>query len=484
MLILFPKPSCTSQELATQKKKGKAKVTTIPRLATANHLKKLDRSLELAGQELGLEFCRNWEDLETHGMLQGVETGNFDAAKVAAFSQVSAPSVLSTASDQEQVQVTADAFCEDPGGLRLTKVSVFDFFHRWWNCLKTAQAKASLTNVFYAAVMIYNIGYGPWETCAWWGLMLSQTTDLASAMEDDSPLLLAFWRQILVDKRLDMSLRDEDVGRPARKRFIESLSAKGSMDLRNKKVKPSIWMSFHEAHDAWDEHIGTRGLMLASLCLRKGWLSDISQLFGSPSGVQPESGVQPGGTAGAVKSARAKLEALKKKSGHSVAAVAKLTADSDVIGGIRLLAHGSRCIYTYFSRVQRDLKGPKSCAAFSQEWASWGWLEPLKQTLMQREAATELRRGGFTVVFPSSYIRSLCVESPEVVYQDSLAKTFGSFTMAIVSEISGHMLWWSAYYPGMFALMQSSDHRVVKLAMSQFHDDCKAYWAAKAAPSA
>jgi hypothetical protein len=417
-----------------------------------------------------------------HALLKAVETGVINEAALAAFSQVPAPRTATASSDQEQTQVTANAFCEDPKGLRLTYVAVFDFFHRWWNCLKTAQAKAGLTPLFYAAVMIYNLGYGPWETCVWWQQMLSQMSDLASGLEDDSPLLLAFWRQILVDRRLDLHKKDEDVGKAARRRFIDSLAARSQIDIRNQKVKPSTWMSFHKAHDAWDEVISTRGLLLASLCMRKRWLHSVQELFQASTGIKAT--IVTGGTTGAVKSAQQKLQALQKKSGHSVATVAKLVADSDVIGGIRLIAHGSRAIYTYFSRVERELKGPQACAAFSQEWASWGWLAPLKQTLKKREDTQELRRCGFVVTFPSSTVNGLTRNSPQVVYQDSLAKTFCCFTFGIASEISGHMLWWSAYYPGKFALLLSSDPMQVKQAMADFKDDCDAYWFAKAAPLA
>ncbi len=454
----------------------------IPRLATANHLKRVDRSLEHAGQQLGLEFCRNWQDIEKMGMLRGVETGIFDASKFAAFSQIPAPCTCTTCSDQESTQVTGQAFCEDPNGLALTMVCTFDFFHRWWNCLNTAMARSGLTPIFYAAVMMYNLGYGPWESCAWWALLLAEIDDVASGVKPDSPLLLAYWPQIMIDKKLHASKRDADVGKLGRQRYIESLKCAGSLDIRNRKVVPSIWCSFNIAHDAWDEHIGTRGFLLGSLCMRKGWLNHISDLFGTPTNIKPA--IVEGGKSGAVKSAKAKIEALKKSAGHSVAAVAKVIADRDVVAGVRSLAHGSRRIYTYFSKVQRELKGPEACAAFSQEWASWGWLAPLKETLQQREDLIELSRCGVTTVFPSAYVKSMTTSSPEVVYQDSLARTFGLFTEAIVEEISGHMLWWSAYYPGKFALMGMADHKTVKQAMRDFHDDCQAYWAAKAVPLA
>jgi hypothetical protein len=127
-------------------------------------------------------------------------------------------------SDQEQTQVTAGAFMEDPRGLRLTSVLVFDFFHRYVRCLKAAEAGAGLTPLFWAAVTIYNIGYGPWDSCLWWAQILDEARMFAQVQEASSPLLMAFWRGILIDKNLDASTCENDVGRPARERFLHSLT--------------------------------------------------------------------------------------------------------------------------------------------------------------------------------------------------------------------------------------------------------------------
>ena len=106
---------------------------------------------------------------------------------------------------------------------------------------------------------------------------------------------------------------------------------------------------------------------------------------------------------------------------------------------------------------------------------------PLRNTFKQRENCSELGRCGFTVVFPSAHCQSLTTSSAQVLAQDSLARTFGLFTMNIASEISGHMCWWTSYYPGKFAPMLSNDPEVVKAAMLEFQQDCLAFWSAKAA---
>lgn len=346
--------SCFCKELPGQKRKKAQKQAVIPRLATANVIKRVDRSLELAGKSTGLQYYCNWERLVEAGVWEGVQTGKFDTDKLAAMSQLSAPAVLVHVTDQEQTQVSAGMYMVDPHGLKLTAVHMFDFFHRVWNCLGTATARSGLTPAFYAATMIFDLGYGPWETCAWWALMLAEASDMAAHMKADDPLLLSFWPRILVDKRLHLSNRDEDVGRAARERHLQDLAARGPMDIKNVKCKPSIWMSFHGAFDAWDSNINTRGMILASLSVHKRWITSHKQLFGDSqdgSGRSSSFGAaakhETASKAAAVKEAKQKLAQLVKSAGHAVVAVAKLIAsEPEAIDAIRMLAHGSRGVYT------------------------------------------------------------------------------------------------------------------------------------------
>jgi hypothetical protein len=212
--------------------------------------------------------------------------------------------------------------------------------------------------------------------------------------------------------------------------------------------------------------------------MKKGWINNVDDLFGKSCGVKPV--IASGGVAGSIRNAKAKIAALKAKCGHNVATAVKLTADPDVVSGIRMLAHGTRVIYTYFMYMSKTLKGPKACAAISQDWASWGWLSALKGTLRQRDDLNELRRCGFTVAFPTSLVSSLETSSPKVMHQDSMGGTLNAYTMGICIQISGYMCWWSCYWPGKFVQLASDDVAVVRQCMHDFREDCEAYWAAKA----
>ena len=469
------------QDTMKQRRAKIRKLTDRPRLATSNHIKTIDRALELAGQELGLEFCRNWQELEALNLLDLVSTGCEGGAKpdFAALRQKPSPTCLITSHDQHQTQVLGGAWCESPAGIRLTMVSVFDIYHRLWNCLKAAEARAGLTPMFYAATTIYNFAYGPWESSAWFHQLLMEAADVGSTLDPDGPLMMLFWQRILGDKRRSRDSCDLEglSAREARAEHLKTLQARGAFDIRNTKVKPSVWFSFHKAHEQWDPHVSTRAMVLTSMCMRNQWLRDLEDLQ-KPTGVKIE--VVGGGKKGAMNAAKAKIAQLRDAGGHTCKLVCRLASDRDVLSGIRLLAEGSRCMYSWYSTLYKDLKAPERCAAHAQGWASSSWLEPLKETLRSRGNLAALEHCGFQVRFQMSLLRGMSPQAPAVVYQDNLAKTLGTFTWEIVAEVSSHMMWWSGYYPGRFVLLTSKDHRIVKQTMRQFQVDCEAYWFAKA----
>ncbi|MCP4242801.1 MAG: hypothetical protein GY772_19785, partial [bacterium] len=173
-----------------------------------------------------------------------------------------------------------------------TIARVFDFFHRDCNDTAMARAKSGLTPVYLASIAILNVGYGPYETCAWFQLMLAQAADLARNLSPNDPLLLRLWKRILRDKELHLETKEELVGEAARERFVKELAVDPSVDLKSIKCKPSVWYSFNTAFHAWDAKLHTRGLVLGALCLQKGWLLAAEDLF-CPEKTR-KFGVQPG----------------------------------------------------------------------------------------------------------------------------------------------------------------------------------------------
>ena len=103
------------------------------------------------------------------------------------------------------------------------------------------------------------------------------------------------------------------MGEQGRATWINELSRLALFSLKGVKVAPSKWMTLHKAGSKWDSTISSRALVLACLCMSKGWILTEEDLFSgtrlgaSSCGEKPE----PKSKASGVRDANAKLLALK-----------------------------------------------------------------------------------------------------------------------------------------------------------------------------
>ena len=134
------------------------------------------------------------------------------------------------------------------------------------------------------------------------------------------------------------------------------MSRLGLLHLKGVKVAPSKWMTLHKAGDKWDSTLSSRALVLACLCMSKGWILTEEDLFSgtrlgaSSCGDKPD----PKSKASGVKDANAKLEALKNRQQNNMVVATKLLADVDVINGIRLILHAGKSQWTGFNQLIKD----------------------------------------------------------------------------------------------------------------------------------
>jgi hypothetical protein len=222
--------------------------------------------------------------------------------------------------------------------------------------------------------------------------------------------------------------------------------------------------------------------VLAALCFNKGWLATQEDLF-SPvrSG---RFGAKPGETVGKskdgeVKCAKQKLDALKRQSANTLAAVAKLICDCDLVNGVRMIGNATRALHNDFKDMMVNMKGPESCAAYCTGWVKQSWLQALKDTLKAREDMPGLGRCGFTVRFPCDMLKRLSIDSPQVLYEDGLAKTFVLATQKLIACRAGSMSQWDCSYPFALAGVLSDDAATRRATMATLKQDCVAYWEAK-----
>ena len=476
----FRRPAKHTKDLATKRKRNKKLLQTQPRLATVQFLRRWNKIL-FAYKPKGLQHFVNWESLIDAGIYESILTGVFTQEahdNLILFGAQPAPESTSLATDQEQLQLTGAGFAFEK--LKVTGVHFHDFFHRICHDVEEGQAHAGLMCIFWASLFWMNIGYGPWQSAAWYHLFVASITALSQQLGADDMMLMKFWPRILVDKGLHNEDDDAKIGAPARVKYVEELPRSEVAQFKSVKVKPATWMSWQQAHAKWDPLHNTRAMAITSVCLNKGLIPTSEDLFAGSRGMSlKDCGAQPApkSKAAAVRNAKAKLDALKKKHQHHIAAAAVLMCDLDCVRGSRLLALGTRASHREFNDGLQALKSPESSAKQCQQWTQWSWLFYLKEAFKSLSDTQELGRCGMTTTFRRAIVADARADSPEVKYEDSLAKTLSRLVYSTVSARIGSNLVWTDQYPNL--LFGALDNAVEQKVLTEFKRDVEAWWAAK-----
>jgi hypothetical protein len=462
--------------LVEKRKRNRKLLLTIPRTATASWIRKISFLVrQIKG--VGLEFAINVDRLAASGVLVAVLTGKTAGVDIDAFLALGLPETFTLVTDQEQLQVTGGAFMEDE--LKITMVRLYDWFHREHNNNVDAIAKSGFQVIFLACIAIFNVSYGPYKDCQWFWQLLHMAADLVKTMGPDDPLLIKFWPKILKDKGLAFETADEIIGRPGRVKFLQALSAVKVLELKSVKVKPSQWQSFPQAAKAWDPEIHTRAMILAGLCLHKGWIVAVEDLFLPFRKSTPlvAADVANNSKASSVASAKATLDALKQRSVNNLHACTQLICDPDIITGFRLLHLGGRAVHENFTSKIEKLKGPTSTLEFIHAQSQMAWLEVCKDTFRTRGDMTALGRCGLVVDFPASRVTGVSLDSPAVRADDALAGGFGRYTHQLVSNMIGSSMLYSEEYPCKFGglLQECTSQSTLK----EIEMDLRSFWKAK-----
>ena len=176
-------------------------------------------------------------------------------------------------------------------------------------------------------------------------------------MKPSDKLLQRFWTRILKDRKILGGDRQELVGAAGKKAWIKEIPRLALLNLKGVKVAPSKWMSLLKATSKWEPTLSSRALVLASLCMSKGWILTEEDLFAGTRLGATSFGEKPGATskASALRDASAKLKVLKDRQQNNMVTATKLLADVDVINGIRLIFLAGKSQWTGFNRLMKDL---------------------------------------------------------------------------------------------------------------------------------
>ena len=141
----------------------KKRVEKKPRNSTAQFVRRLNLFVGLY-KGTDLRFYVNENDLVKFQVIGAVQTGKIEGQAtqdaIRAYGAQPAPALCTWVTDEEQPQLTGGEYAIER--LRVYGVRFSDWFHRCWNDMNTAMARAGVLPVWYATAFPYNIGHGQW----------------------------------------------------------------------------------------------------------------------------------------------------------------------------------------------------------------------------------------------------------------------------------------------------------------------------------
>lgn len=140
--------------------------------------------------------------------------------------------------------------------------------------------EASLYTALLLEIHWANLEKGPWESSDFFHQMTAQAARLVQLMDENHPLLLRFWDEMLRDAGHHRSTDDAIVGAPARRKYLETLLARKSVNSTGTRVAISKWNTWQQSMLSRDDDRHSKGLQAAAVIMNRGLCSASEDLFG------------------------------------------------------------------------------------------------------------------------------------------------------------------------------------------------------------
>ena len=438
----------------------------------------MDRFIRF-NNDAGLLTFRNTNRLKDLGVWDGVNTGKLDPAALETLKHEQLPATLFLYHDEEQVQICGDNVMTDHMGL--TVEGKEDYYHRNPNNVKIAIKQSGLFCTYLCAVCVYNVGFGPWNSSAFFNQVIAHVASLAKKIQPDGQMLHHFWQRILMDRREHYSTDPAITGTVGRQTLIDDMNNTAHDMIHGQRCGIADWWSINKAHKFWDRIYHTQGLILTSYCLDKGMLLAVEDLRAPVKGalirhIDMESKKS---AADAKRWADDKLKAMKDKSKGALHNAARLVEDPDVINGVRIIMLLTEPSWSEWTSAIQTMKGSDGVNGY-REWccqrAKYGVMKMLNETAACTKNSAELERAGFIYDFSTPKAKSLNMDSPETVYQDVLAFSVMSLQIRLIAEHAGTDANNFYSYPARFALMtKHNTESTIQRGYALFKEDVDAW---------
>ena len=242
-----------------------------PLKSTAKYIKLVDRMFCLA-HPLGLLRFSN-EDTLTFAWLDCIGKGNAptDAMREAFIAQ-GFPQLATLCHDELQKQISGDNILGDDPHFRISVEGIRDFSHRIINDKFNAMKRSGMYVFYLAAVLVWNVARGPWESCAFMRELMAHASRLTLRLVPDSPEVLFFWKHIV---RMRGHCGETDpalVGQAARSNLIAGLKDKPALLISATKISTKNWFSLNQAMNESAHTVYENAIIMTSLAIDKGWV--------------------------------------------------------------------------------------------------------------------------------------------------------------------------------------------------------------------
>lgn len=358
------------------------------------------------------------------------------------------------------------------GGLKLRTVWLRDPFHRGWRDWNLAVDHSGWKAVKYQGCLIMNLRHGPWLSSSWW----QQTLDGAelhlqeSNMNDE--LFNVFYMPMLRDRRL---AGEVGVGSPDHMAALRaSVCASKIFQTKGDKVAMrSFWKwirSMKEFLPHWHEFLMT----LLVLGLKSGWFKNgqVPYLHGDAAAGAVEVPEVRGDDVDAAPSASGcnddkTLKQLRDSCANSCHVAAVLLASDQLHFACKVISELSEPLQIAHDLHVQQMKGAESVELYYIGCAQGEVHETLLRVLRQLRDPKKLEFLDFDIDIVSikgcskkhdkmsEFITAKCTE------EQSSADALWKFLLNVVKWRSLSMCHYRHGFPGMFALLISSDTRIV-----------------------
>lgn len=257
------------EQPAAKRRRTTKTATQIPRLATLDWLRSMDRALEF-------NTGKNFKSFNSKEYLQD---SSVSADGMVMFPPTSglapglAPPVLIITSDQQSTQTCGLSYLKHRLGLCVEHIP--DPYHMMWNATKEAVVNSSMAGSLQAAIAVCNVAYGPWQRSSFARDIQGAADELAADADSENPLLLFWWDRIEKDQRHGIT----DESKTAREIFLRELTNSPAGGIKGPKASSSRFFSVMDALAFWDEHWHTKAWILTYISMKKGWAKHIDDIL-------------------------------------------------------------------------------------------------------------------------------------------------------------------------------------------------------------